>query len=197
MSRIRRTPAKSDCKIVELASSVSVCDVVFVAADGNGTQGGGEPGILSVELTVTGLDGKPVTDIFGNPVIGMTMAATPTRTFWFLKVVSRTRSRSSKFPGIGWLRANYTDAVRDSDAFRDDADDTFSGVRYSSSTVSGPRLCWGRPIPTLGAAQPGGHRSADNALRDHPVELRRRTTQATGVLSASPWSTRVIEVRPR
>lgn len=48
--------------------SVSVGDFVWEDKDGNGRQDKGEPGIPGVVLEVTGPDGKPVTDVYGNPV---------------------------------------------------------------------------------------------------------------------------------
>ena len=48
--------------------SVSVGDYVWFDNDGDGIQDKGEPGIEGVELTLTGPDGKPVTDIDGNVV---------------------------------------------------------------------------------------------------------------------------------
>jgi len=47
---------------------VSVGDLVWVDTDKDGRQDAGEPGIPGVTLVVTGPDGKPVTDVFGNPV---------------------------------------------------------------------------------------------------------------------------------
>ncbi|XBH22055.1 SdrD B-like domain-containing protein [Jonesiaceae bacterium BS-20] len=48
--------------------SVSVGDFVWEDKDGNGRQDKGEPGIPGVVLEVTGPNGKPVTDVYGNPV---------------------------------------------------------------------------------------------------------------------------------
>ncbi|WP_433673986.1 SdrD B-like domain-containing protein [Microbacterium gorillae] len=48
--------------------SVSVGDFVWLDTDRDGVQDAGEPGIPGVTLTLTGPDGKPVTDVFGNPV---------------------------------------------------------------------------------------------------------------------------------
>ncbi|WP_155848601.1 SdrD B-like domain-containing protein [Arthrobacter sp. 35W] len=47
---------------------VSVGDYVWFDADRDGLQGSGEKGIPGVVLTLAGPDGKPVTDINGNPV---------------------------------------------------------------------------------------------------------------------------------
>ena len=48
--------------------SVSVVDFVWVDVDRDGVQYDGEPGIPGVTLVITGPDGGPVTDVFGNPV---------------------------------------------------------------------------------------------------------------------------------
>ena len=48
--------------------SVSVGDFVWVDTNGNGVQDSGEPGIPGVHLQLTGPDGKPVTDVDGDPV---------------------------------------------------------------------------------------------------------------------------------
>ncbi|HWL41751.1 MAG TPA: SdrD B-like domain-containing protein, partial [Ilumatobacter sp.] len=48
--------------------AVSVGDYVWVDTDRDGIQDPGEPGIPGVTLTLTGPDGEPVTDVFGNPV---------------------------------------------------------------------------------------------------------------------------------
>lgn len=53
---------------VHLPASVSVGDYVWVDSDRDGIQDSGEPGIEGVVLVVTGPDGNPVTDVFGNPV---------------------------------------------------------------------------------------------------------------------------------
>jgi uncharacterized repeat protein (TIGR01451 family) len=48
--------------------AVTVGDTVFADTNGNGTQNAGEPGIPGVTVTITGPNGQPVTDVFGNPV---------------------------------------------------------------------------------------------------------------------------------
>lgn len=48
--------------------SVTVGDKVWFDKNGDGRQGMGEPGIEGVVLEITGPDGQPVTDVFGNPV---------------------------------------------------------------------------------------------------------------------------------
>ncbi|HWL45759.1 MAG TPA: SdrD B-like domain-containing protein, partial [Ilumatobacter sp.] len=48
--------------------SVSVGNFVWVDTDRDGIQDPGEPGIPGVVLILTGPDGEPVTDVFGNPV---------------------------------------------------------------------------------------------------------------------------------
>ncbi len=52
--------------------AVSVGDYVWVDRDNDGVQDDGEPGIAGVTLTLTGPDGKPVTDVSGNPVSSVT-----------------------------------------------------------------------------------------------------------------------------
>ncbi|PYH00378.1 hypothetical protein CVV67_09700 [Arthrobacter stackebrandtii] len=47
---------------------VSLGDYVWVDSDRDGVQDEGEKGIKGVVLTVTGPDGNPVVDVFGNPV---------------------------------------------------------------------------------------------------------------------------------
>ena len=47
---------------------VSVGDYVWVDTNRDGMQVRGEKGIKDVVLTITGPDGKPVTDVFGKPV---------------------------------------------------------------------------------------------------------------------------------
>jgi hypothetical protein len=47
---------------------VSVGDYVWVDKDGDGRQDDGEKGIAGVTVTLTGPDGKPVTDVDGHPV---------------------------------------------------------------------------------------------------------------------------------
>ncbi|MEE6289324.1 SdrD B-like domain-containing protein [Georgenia sp. MJ173] len=47
---------------------VSVGDYVWVDSDRDGIQDEGEPGIPGVTLVLTGPDGEPVTDVFGNLV---------------------------------------------------------------------------------------------------------------------------------
>ncbi len=49
-------------------AKVSVGDYVWFDSDRDGVQDANEDGIKSVTLTLTGPDGKPVTDVFGNPV---------------------------------------------------------------------------------------------------------------------------------
>ncbi|RRC94416.1 SdrD B-like domain-containing protein, partial [Schaalia canis] len=49
-------------------STVSVGDFVWFDSNGNGRQDAGEPGIAGVELTLTGPDGKSVTDVDGKAV---------------------------------------------------------------------------------------------------------------------------------
>ncbi|MCB0965351.1 MAG: hypothetical protein KDB37_00830, partial [Ilumatobacter sp.] len=51
-----------------VSPSVSVGDFVWVDTDRDGQQDAGEPGIEGVTLTLTGPDGQPVVDVFGNPV---------------------------------------------------------------------------------------------------------------------------------
>ena len=48
--------------------SVSVGDLVWLDEDKDGRQDVAEPGIPGVTLVLTGPDGKPVTDVHGNPV---------------------------------------------------------------------------------------------------------------------------------
>ncbi len=48
--------------------SVSVGDYVWHDLNGDGVQDAGEPGIQNVTLTLTGPDGKPVTNVYGEPV---------------------------------------------------------------------------------------------------------------------------------
>ena len=48
--------------------SVSVGDYVWVDENRDGIQDPGEPGIPGVVLVITGPDGQPVTDVYGNPV---------------------------------------------------------------------------------------------------------------------------------
>jgi uncharacterized protein YuzE len=59
---------------VSLKDSVSVGDYVWFDANKDGQQGDPvqEPGIEGVVLTITGPDGKPVTDVFGDPVGSVT-----------------------------------------------------------------------------------------------------------------------------
>src|SRR5690606_17686643 len=47
---------------------VSLGDLVWVDTDRDGDQDEGEPGIPGVTLVLTGPDGEPVTDVFGNLV---------------------------------------------------------------------------------------------------------------------------------
>ncbi|WP_269937143.1 SdrD B-like domain-containing protein [Arthrobacter sp. HY1533] len=51
------------------AEKVSVGDHVWIDEDKDGRQDEDEPGIKDVVLTIAGPDGKPVTDVFGNPVL--------------------------------------------------------------------------------------------------------------------------------
>ena len=51
---------------------VSVGDYVWVDSNRDGIQDEGEPGIPGVVLELVGPDGKPVTDVFGNPVGSVT-----------------------------------------------------------------------------------------------------------------------------
>ena len=55
--------------------SVSVGDYVWVDTNRDGIQGAGEKGLPGVTLTLTGPDGKPVTDIDGNVVAPVTTDA--------------------------------------------------------------------------------------------------------------------------
>ncbi len=48
--------------------SVSVGDFVWHDLDGDGIQSDGEPGIQNVTLTLTGPNGQPVTNVYGEPV---------------------------------------------------------------------------------------------------------------------------------
>ncbi len=53
-------------------ASVCVGDRVWIDQNKNGRQDPGEPGIEGVVLTIVGPDGKPVTDVYGNPVTPVT-----------------------------------------------------------------------------------------------------------------------------
>jgi uncharacterized repeat protein (TIGR01451 family) len=55
--------------------TVSVGDYVWIDSNNNGLQDPGEPGLAGATLTLTGPDGKPVTDINGNPVAHVTTPA--------------------------------------------------------------------------------------------------------------------------
>ena len=55
--------------------AVSVGDLVWLDANGDGIQGAGEDGIEGVVLTLSGPDGRPVIDIFGNEVAPVTTDA--------------------------------------------------------------------------------------------------------------------------
>ncbi|MGC4110326.1 MAG: SdrD B-like domain-containing protein [Nocardioides sp.] len=57
----------SSATIVPL-NKVSVGDFVWVDSNRDGRQSTGEPGIPGVVLRITGPDGLPVTDVYGNPV---------------------------------------------------------------------------------------------------------------------------------
>ncbi|QOR71079.1 hypothetical protein IM660_01825 [Ruania alkalisoli] len=64
-------PGQADDPTIDagyVSPSVSVGDLVWLDEDRDGLQGDGEPGIEGVELTLTGPDGEPVTDVFGNLV---------------------------------------------------------------------------------------------------------------------------------
>lgn len=54
--------------VVRKAPSVSVGDYVWLDADGDGLQDSTDEPLSGVMLTLTGPDGKPVTDVDGNPV---------------------------------------------------------------------------------------------------------------------------------
>ncbi|WGX97266.1 SdrD B-like domain-containing protein [Nocardioides sp. L-11A] len=78
------TPGSVDHTIdagVVLPPSVSVGDYVWVDSDKDGRQDAGEPGIPGVVLVLTGPDGEPVTDVFGNPVGPVTTDAEGGYTF--------------------------------------------------------------------------------------------------------------------
>ncbi|MFK4760034.1 SdrD B-like domain-containing protein [Microbacterium sp. ZW T5_45] len=65
------TPGEADDPTIDvgyLIPSVSVGDFVWLDTDRDGVQEEGEPGIPGVTLTITGPDGEPVTDVFGDPV---------------------------------------------------------------------------------------------------------------------------------
>ena len=57
-----------DFGFVLTPGKVSVGDYVWVDSNRDGIQYEGEKGIKGVVLTITGPDGKPVTDVFGKPV---------------------------------------------------------------------------------------------------------------------------------
>ncbi|HWL45507.1 MAG TPA: SdrD B-like domain-containing protein [Ilumatobacter sp.] len=64
-------PGEADDPTIDagfVAPSVSVGDFVWVDTDRDGIQDSGEPGIPGVVLVLTGPDGGPVVDVFGNPV---------------------------------------------------------------------------------------------------------------------------------
>jgi len=62
-------------------ASVSVGDYVWVDQDKDGRQDEGEPGIPGVVLVLTGPNGQPVTDVYGNPVGPVTTDANGGYTF--------------------------------------------------------------------------------------------------------------------
>jgi fimbrial isopeptide formation D2 family protein len=63
------TPVSDDNPYhADVQGKVSVGDFVWVDTNGDGRQDAGEPGIPGVTLVLTGPDGKPVTDVYGNPV---------------------------------------------------------------------------------------------------------------------------------
>lgn len=67
---------------------VSVGDYVWVDSNRDGRQDAGEPGIPGVVLTITGPDGKPVTDVSGKPVGPVTTDADGRYSFDDLPVLS-------------------------------------------------------------------------------------------------------------
>ncbi|GAA1097995.1 hypothetical protein GCM10009668_14180 [Nocardioides dubius] len=71
---------------------VAVGDLVWVDTDGDGIQDPGEPGIPGVQLTLTGPDGNPVTDINGDPVGPVTTDANGFYVFTDLPVLGAGES---------------------------------------------------------------------------------------------------------
>ncbi|MFI8595652.1 SdrD B-like domain-containing protein [Microbacterium sp. NPDC078428] len=64
-----------------LVGVVSVGDFVWLDTNRDGVQDAGEPGIEGVELTLTGPDGQPVTDVNGDPVVPVRTEADGSYTF--------------------------------------------------------------------------------------------------------------------
>ena len=48
---------------------MSVGDFVFIDANGDGVQDGGDTPVQGATLTLTDPNGDPVTDVFGDPVV--------------------------------------------------------------------------------------------------------------------------------
>lgn len=71
---------------------VSVGDYVWVDTNGDGLQDDGEPGLPGVVLVLTGPDGKPVTDVYGNLVDVVTTDANGKYTFEDLPVLTEGES---------------------------------------------------------------------------------------------------------
>ena len=130
--------------------SVSVGDYVWWDEDENGVQDDGEPGIAGVTLTLTGPDGNPVVDVFGNPVDPVQTDGDGLYGFGDLPVLE---------PG-----QSYTVTVTDPDGFTptvagvgDSGTDSSTGSAASTDlTIDGandPTLDFGY-VPTPGVTPP-------------------------------------------
>lgn len=110
----------------DVPGSVSVGDFVWVDANGNGIQDEGEEGLSDVVLELVGPDGKPVTDVNGNPVENVTTRADGKYTFSDLPVLEEGQKYTVKVVEVpeGYEPTKTGEGTTDTDSSTDQAETT-------------------------------------------------------------------------
>ncbi|WP_042891710.1 SdrD B-like domain-containing protein [Corynebacterium ulcerans] len=108
----------------DVPGSVSVGDFVWVDANGNGIQDEGEEGLSDVVLELVGPDGKPVTDVNGNPVKDVTTRADGKYTFSDLPVLEEGQKYTVKVVDVpaGYAPTKTDQGTSDTDSSTDEAE---------------------------------------------------------------------------
>ncbi|NAZ17381.1 hypothetical protein GT020_15105 [Glutamicibacter soli] len=131
---------------------VSVGDYVWVDSNRDGIQDAGEPGIEGVTLELIGPDGKPVTDIKGNPVLPTKTDANGAYTFENLPVLKEGESytvkidrEASKEPLAPYVPTIVTDGDRENDSSKWEA----SSQGLTKNEDRDPTLDFGFVLPKV------------------------------------------------
>ena len=180
--------------------AVSVGDYVWLDTDRDGIQDAGEPGIPAVVLVLTGPDGQPVTDVFGNPVLPVTTDAEGLYTFNNLPALPAGQSYTVTIDQVESTTAlaQYIPTVPGAgdDSAADSSNWTASSGDLTQNGDRDPTLDFGFVRPTYAVGDyvwidtdKDGTQEADEAplpgvtvvLRDGDgIEISRTTTDARG-----------------